>query len=97
MQIELAITLDLGDDEERTYVRRTDRPYPRVPAAGEIVCLDDGEGTIELPIDAVAWSNEGLPTLEFDVEQGESFVTEAWLVSKGYQALDPPQHEAGAN
>src|SRR5687768_8012486 len=44
MQIELAITLNTADDLERTYLLRTDRPYQRVPAAGEILSLDDGDG-----------------------------------------------------
>jgi hypothetical protein len=87
MQIELAITLNSGDDE-RTYTLRTDRAYSRVPVAGEIVSLDDGDGSIELPIDAVVWSNDGLVTFEFDVEEGDSPVTEAWLMSHGYERFE---------
>ena len=88
MQIELAVTLNAADDLERTYLLRTDRPYARVPSAGEIVSLDDGDGTIELPIDAVVWSNDGLVMFEFEIEEGESPVTEAWLIAHGYELPD---------
>ena len=86
MQIELMVTLDL-DDGERIYLLRTDRPYTRVPAAGEMVHLDDGDGTLGVTIALVSWSNEGVATLEFEEDASPS-PTEEWLLACGYERID---------
>jgi hypothetical protein len=67
---------------ERAYLRAVDRPYARVPAAGEAVMLDDA-GEQGLPVDQVAWDNDGAAVLRFNGPP----VSHAWLLSAGFELV----------
>lgn len=66
----------------RAYLRAIDRPYSRVPMAGEAVMLDD-EGEHGLPVEQVSWDNDGAAVLRFS----DPPVSHAWLLSAGFDLV----------
>ena len=67
---------------ERAYLRAVDRPYCRVPVAGESVMLDDA-GEHGLPVEQVSWDNEGAAVLRFT----DPPVSHIWLLSAGFDLV----------
>lgn len=86
MQLELLIFFSLEDGEDRIYRREVDRPYSRVPIAGELVQLDD-EPTFGMDVDHVSWDNELPPSLEFELEE-DGLTDEQWLIDAGFERID---------
>jgi hypothetical protein len=78
MRLVLLVRRDSGRDM-RAYLRAVDRPYTRVPMAGELVMLDDG-GEHGQAVDQVSWDNDGVPVLRFV----DPAVSEAWLAAAGF-------------
>ncbi|HSK91680.1 MAG TPA: hypothetical protein VK875_10235 [Euzebyales bacterium] len=71
----------------RAYLRAVDRPYARVPIAGELVMLDD-DGEQGQAVDQVSWDNDGAAVLRF----AEPPVSHAWLLKAGFDLV----YEGGA-
>jgi hypothetical protein len=86
MNIELYVQLETRDGGERIYRLPVDRPYSRVPTAGELVQIDEEE-MFGLTIDHVAWSNEGTAELWFLLSD-DGFVGEDELLEAGYERVD---------
>jgi len=81
MRLLLLVRRNSGVDMH-AYLRAVDRPYARVPIAGELVMLDDG-GEHGQPIDQVSWDNDGAPVLRF----GDPPVSHAWLIAAGFELV----------
>jgi hypothetical protein len=81
MRLVLLVRRDSGT-HMRAYLRAVDRPYARVPVAGELVMLDDGAEHGQ-PIDQVSWDNDGVPVLRF----GDPAVSHAWLLAAGFDLI----------
>jgi hypothetical protein len=81
MRLVLLVRRDNGGDM-RAYLRAVDRPYARVPMAGELVMLDDGAEHGQA-VDQVSWDNGGAPVLRFVAPP----VSEAWLFAAGFDLV----------
>jgi hypothetical protein len=86
MRIELHVQLETRDGEERIYRLSVDRPYSRVPTAGELVQIDEAE-RFGLTIDHVALSNDGTAEPWF-VLSDDDFATADELLEVGYERVD---------
>jgi hypothetical protein len=64
------------------YLRAVDRPYSRVPVAGELVMLDDAAEHGQA-IDQISWDNDGVPVLRFV----DPAVSHAWLLAAGFDLV----------
>ena len=67
---------------DRAYLRAVDRPYGRVPAAGEDVMLDDA-GEHGGPVERVSWDNDGTAVLRLSAPA----VSHAWLLAEGFDVV----------
>ena len=81
MHLALLVRRDSGA-QMRAYLRAVDRPYARVPVAGEQVMLDDA-GEHGQAIDQVSWDNDGVPVLRFL----DPAVSHAWLLAAGFDLV----------
>jgi hypothetical protein len=79
--------------------REVDRPYARVPIAGEELFLDDGGGW-QARIHTVSWDNEGTPFLFLGRFDGDEETLDA-LKETGFQEVSDtsqiPFFEPGKN
>jgi hypothetical protein len=71
-----------GGASPQAYLRAIDRPYARVPLAGELVMLDDAAEHGQA-VDQVSWDNDGVPVLRF-VDPG---VSHTWLLAAGFDLV----------
>lgn len=77
MRLLLHAAVDRGELYEPTHerwwrgVRYVDRPYGRVPMAGESIRLGDKPDSLPWPVDHVAWNNSGLPDLALSFEDDD--------------------------
>jgi hypothetical protein len=87
MRIGLMVRLTLTSRGVRTYSREVERPYSRVPIAGEFVMLsntdDESKGA---DVHAVFWNNNGLAILVFEEDERGGWLTEEWLIAQRYRA-----------
>jgi hypothetical protein len=77
-----------GERELSMWLRKVDRPYIGVPAAGDSVFLGDGEsgeGSMPSVVADVTWDNDGMVTLSFDLDGGDE--SEAELEQLGFRRL----------
>jgi hypothetical protein len=81
MHLILLVRRNSGADM-RAYLRAVDRPYARVPMAGELVMLDDGAEHGQA-VDQVSWDNDGAPVLRF----ADPAVSHAWLTAAGFDLV----------
>jgi hypothetical protein len=81
MRLVLLVRRD-SDTTTRAYLRAVDRPYTRVPIAGELVMLDDAGEHGHL-IDQVSWDNDGAPVLRFV----DPAISHAWLLAAGFNLV----------
>jgi hypothetical protein len=81
MRLVLLVRRDDGANA-RAYLRAVDRPYSRVPVAGELAMLDDS-GEHGQAIDQVSWDNDGVPVLRFL----DPAVSHAWLLAAGFELV----------
>jgi hypothetical protein len=68
--------VDLGESiksHERWWigVRHVERPYSRVPGAGESVRLGDDPDSLPWPVDHVAWNNSSMPGLTLRLDEAD--------------------------
>jgi hypothetical protein len=71
-----------GGGDTHAYLRAVDRPYARVPMAGELVMLDDAAEHGQA-VDQVSWDNDGAPVLRFV----DPPVSRAWLTAAGFDLV----------
>jgi len=81
MHLLLLVRRNTGEGA-RAYLRAVNRPYARVPVAGELVMLDDA-GEHGYPVDQVSWDNDGAPVLRFT----DPAVSHAWLLAAGFDLV----------
>jgi hypothetical protein len=64
----------VADPRDRFWigVKFVERPYSRVPAAGESIKLGDEANSLGWGVDHVGWNNSGLPALTLTFEQDDS-------------------------
>jgi hypothetical protein len=81
MRLVLLVRRDSGAIPH-AYLRAVERPYSRVPVAGELVMLDDAAEHGH-SIDQVTWDNDGVPVLRF----ADPAVSHSWLLAAGFELV----------
>jgi hypothetical protein len=81
MRLVLLVRRNSGANSH-AYLRAVDRPYSRVPVAGELVMLDDAAEHGQA-IDQISWDNDGVPVLRFI----DPAVSHAWLLAAGFDLV----------
>lgn len=81
MRVTLLVRLSPGPTV-RAYLRAVDRPYDRMPVAGEVVMLDD-TGELGGVVDQVTWDNAGTAVLRCT----DPPVSYRWLLDAGFEQV----------
>ncbi len=91
MKICIKFVVDDPSGEQRTFMLRTDRPYPVVPRAGEWITPDDTGQMAPREIRRVVYEPDGSLTLELDpglpTEDPQAFIMV--LETVGFEEVEP--------
>jgi hypothetical protein len=96
MRLLLHAIVDLGEhieSPERWWlaVRYVERPYSRVPVAGESVRLGDAPDSLPWPVSHVAWTNSGVAHLTLGLDGTDALFEDLdvvqWLEGYGFREL----------